>query len=178
MNSYPFFIPPENLAVTGAKNWKKKEAQQYFDWFMNEKSSRVAYFLKYLGYKLTQDNEQDLINISNLLFTSINNESFFSIREIDKVKQLNDMGLALAADMGLFLAQLLQEKKPHLFWEIGKGPKSYHSCNLPILKGFVNRDWDLVFTSITKNGFSINEMKRPYDWLGFYKDLKSKAIKI
>jgi hypothetical protein len=176
MNTYPMFTPPEDLAVIGAKNWKKKEAQRYFDWLMSEKSTRVDYFLKYIGYVLTSNDEKDLKEISPLLYTSINNDSFYSIREFDNAKQLNDMGLAMACDMGLLLAQLLQESKPQLYWEIGKGPKTYHSYNLPVLKQFVNREWDLLFTSISKNGYSLNELKQPYDWFTFYNDLKSKAL--
>ena len=91
------------------------------------------------------------------------------------MKVLNNKGLAVAADMGLLLASLLENEMPSLHWAIGIGPKSYHSYNLPVLKEFANGAWDLVFSSVNKNSYSLNELKRSFDWLSFFTDLKSKA---
>ena len=174
MKEYPLFMPPESLAVIGAKNWKKKEAQEYFDWFMRERKQRVSNFLDFIGYELTGNIEQDLKIISQKLFDAANTPDFFSIRDVDGSKKLNDRGLALAADSGLLLAQLLEYARPNLYWQIAKGPKSYHSYNLPVLKEFENGDWDLVFTMIHKVGYSLLK-ELPINLLDMYLGLLNKA---
>lgn len=175
MQLYPLFMPDEELAVIGVKNWKKKEAKQYFDWFIQIKQIRVVNFLKYIDIELTGNNEFDLQIISNKLYNVINNPRFYNIRESDGLKQLNNEGLAMATDMGLLLAQLVEDACPTLFWEIAKGPKSYHSYNLPVLKEFIGstNEVDLVFLSIVKIGYSLNILKAPFNWNDFYINLKN-----
>jgi hypothetical protein len=176
MTVYPLFMPPEQLAVIGTKNWKKKEAQEYFDWFMNVRKQRALDFLAYIKYDLTVKIEEDLSIISQKLFDTVNAPQFYSIREIDGAKKLNDQGMAIAADMGLLLAELLEKNKPSLYWEIAKGPKTYHSYNLPVLKGFTGTisEIDILFFSVVKMGVSLNVEKRPFNWLeSFYNILNT-----
>lgn len=162
-------MPPEDLAEMGVKNWKKKEASRYFNWFMDIRAKRVEDFLKYLDYRLTGDPKVDLDAIGEKVFHSLNETQFHTIRETDGGKKLNDAGLAIAADLGLLLAQLLEEKHPKLYWEIGKGPKVYHAYNLPVLKGFPkDNEWEPIFYSINSNGYSLNYLKSPYDWADFF----------
>jgi hypothetical protein len=177
MTEYPLFTPPESLAVKGTKNWTKLEAQAYFDWFMEVRKQRVSNFLDFIRYNLTGNVEHDLVTISQKLFDTVNTPDFYSIREIDGAKKLNDYGLAIAADMGLLLAQLLEELKPSLYWKIGKGPKSYHGYNLPIMKNFfgTTSEVDLLFFSIIKVGVSLNVDKRPFDWLTSLKNFEKAA---
>lgn len=174
MKEYALFTPPESLAIIGTKNWKKKEAQEYFDWFMRVRKQRVSDFLDFIGYDLTGNVEQDLNTISQKLFDRVNTPDFYSIREVDGAKKMNDQGLAIAADTGLLLAQLLENAKPNLYWEIAKGPKSYHSYNLPVLKEFESGDWDLVFTMINKVGYSLQK-NHQINLVDTYSDLLNKA---
>ena len=167
-------MPPNELAEKGAKNWKKKEAQAYLSWFLDIKEERVKYFLAFLDYKPIGKQKIDLTSISELLYNKINDSQFYTLRTIDGGKVLNDYGLSIAADMGLLLAELLQKENPSLYFEIATGPKSYHSYNLPVLKEFLNGEWDLIFTSVLKTGYSLNELKGPYDWASFYNSLKIK----
>ena len=177
MKEYPLFMPPEELAVRGAKSWKKKEAQAYFDWFIQVRKQRVTDFLSYIRYDLTGDVEKDLSTISQKLYETVNSPQFYSIRETDRAKKLNDQGLAIAADMGLLLAQLLEIANPSLYWEIARGPKTYHSYNLPVLKEFTGTtsEVDLLFFAIIKTGVSLNVEKRPFDWTNSYYNLLSSA---
>lgn len=177
MNTYPLFMPPNELAEKGAKNWKKKEAQAYLEWFLNNKEQRVNQLLTFLGYQLTGDSIKDLSIISKLVYDKIEDPQFYTIRKIDNAKQLNDAGLAIAVDMGLLLAELLQKEKPSLHWEIGSGPKSYHSYNLPVLSSFDgnSKELDTLFLSIVNTGYSINVLNSPYDWATTFNDLKSRA---
>ena len=176
--AYPLFMPPLELAEKGAKNWKKKEAQSYLNWFLNVRVERVSHFLSFLDYQLTGENDTDLAIISKLVFSKINTPNFYSLREIDGAKQLNNEGLALASDMGLLLSTLLQKEKPSLSWRVGIGPKSYHSYNLPVLGPFEgnSNEVDLIFLSIVNTGYSINVLHNSYDWAGFLKSLVTKAI--
>lgn len=175
MKKYNLFIPPLSLAEKGVKNWNKKEAKQYFDWFLHEKENRVKGLLSYLDYELTGDIERDIQVIGNKVFDLVNQNNFHDIRPIDNGKKLNDSGLALVTDFGLLIANLLERSNPNLKWAIGGKPKSYHSYNLPVLTGFNNGEWDFIFTSINKHGFSLNELKSVYDWVSFYKELNNKA---
>jgi len=169
-------MPPDELADKGAKNWKKKEALAYLDWFLTVNTQRVSHLLAFLGYEPTGDQTKDLPVISELLYDKINNPQFYTLRAIDGAKILNDQGLAIAADMGLLISDLLKKEKPSLHWEIGTGPKSYHSYNLPVLKEFKNGEWDLIFDSIGNIGVSLNVEKKPFNWLERYQFFLQQAI--
>jgi hypothetical protein len=176
MKDYPLFIPPEELAAKGAKKWTKREARAYFDWFQNEKEKRVENFLSFMRVQLTGSDETDLGRLAPMLYAEIGAFPFSEINEVTQRKKLTNMGLALAADMGLLMSGMLQAGHPELYWEIGSGPKSYHGYNLPVLKEFKSGAWDPVFSSINKNGYSLNEAKAPYDWSGFFSSLNDSVI--
>ena len=79
MSTYPLFMPPDELAEKGAKNWNKKEAKIYLDWFLNEKEVRVNHLLSFLEYKLTGDHAKDLTIVSEFLYNKINNPQFYNL---------------------------------------------------------------------------------------------------
>lgn len=175
MNNYPLFTPPDHLAEKGAKNWTKKEAQEYFNWFLAIKAKRISKMLEFLGYSLTSNTYSDIDALNNKIYSCLCDSSFHNIRETDSSRALNNYGFALAADFGLFLASLLEESSKNLSWIIGRGPKSYHSYNQPVLSGFSNGEYDFLFLSINKSGYAINHLKHPYDWVSFYKELEDKS---
>ncbi len=177
MSEYPLFMPPNELAEKGAKNWNKKEAQAYFDWFLSVRYERVKFLLQYINNYTNFENNLKLITeVNRKVFYLIQNEHFHTIREFDGGMKLNNQGLAVVVDFGLLVAQFLEEKNPSLFWKIAKGPKSYHSYNLPVLDGFSNGEYDLVFISINKFGYALNHQKSPYDWNTFIKELQTRIL--
>jgi hypothetical protein len=176
MNNYPLFSPPEHLATRGSKNWNKKEAQEYFNWFMEIRNQRVIDFLHYIGYSLTSNLENDLIRISDIVYLFYNNADYYSIREKDGSKYLNEFGLSMAADIGLLLARELERTHSSLHWTIAKGPKNYHSYNLPVLRKFKDGEWDLIYDSIGNVHLSLNVLKAPYPWFKRYKYFLDTAL--
>ncbi len=173
MKNYPIYAPPESLALKGSKNWNKKESIEYFNWFIQIMDERISSFLSYIDYRLTGKIKSDLQEISLKVFNIVSLPQFYSIRDIDGVKVLNKHGLSIAADMGLCLGKLVKNENPNIQWSIGKGPKSYHSYNLPVLREFegTTSEFDCVFFLIVKLGVSINIKKKPYDLNEIYSNL-------
>lgn len=104
MNNYPLFTPPDHLAEKGAKNWTKKETQEYFDWFLAIKAKRISQMLEFLGYSLTGNVYADIEALNNKVYACLCDSSFHSIRESDLSMALNNYGFALAADFGLYIS--------------------------------------------------------------------------
>jgi hypothetical protein len=58
------------------------------------------------------------------------------------------MGSSLAIDVGLLMAELLQEEMPWLDWEIVTRPRSEVSFNLPVLAGFKAMRFDPMLVGL------------------------------
>lgn len=169
---YPLFKPSEHLAEKGAKNWTKKEALEYFNWFQEIKNERVENLLRF--FNQSSSDEIDLNEIGEKLYNVLSESREFTEKLENGRLVLNNYGLSLVADFGLLIAKNLELRYSELKWKIGGKPKSYHSYNLPVLEGFKNGEWDFIFTSIQKFGYALNHLMSPYDWETFYNDLTQK----
>ena len=171
---YTIFKPEEHLAEKGVKNWTKKEATEYFNWFLKVKDKRVDEFLKFFDISLSNQFDLDLNLISKKLFQHLTENREFTDQLENGRLVLNKYGYSVIGDFGLLLSKNFETKYTKLKWVIGGKPKSYHSYNLPVLEGFENGEWDFIFTSIQKFGYAMNHINEPYDWSGFYNELIDK----
>lgn len=178
MSEYPLFMPPDELAEKGAKNWNKKEARAYFDWFIESIELRVNNFLTIIDYPLTSNLEVDLNTISEKVRRLIIEKKFYeSIIGTDE-KKLNNFGYAIAVDVGLLISTILRKNHPSLSWIIATGRKSYHSYNLPVLVKFkgVSTEIDPLFLFIHKLGYNFRYENQPFDLYGQYSSLSNAVI--
>lgn len=175
MQDYPLFMPSEELALKGAKNWNKADKQEYFDWFIKIKSERVSHMLRYIDFCPSGDRYVDLGQINLKVYELLCESDFHDVREVDGGKKLNNTGFALVTDFGIYFSMLLEQNSDKLKWVIAKGSKSYHSYNLPVLTGFSNGEYDFIFLAISKFGYALNHLKAPYDWVAFLKEMESRS---
>ena len=139
MKDYPLFIPPEQVHSIPQKNWNASQAELYFEWFMSVKDDRVNYLLTALNEVYSNDPESDLKRIGSKVYDELF-KAPFSERENGTIK-ITNCGLAMAADVGILLANVLMFNNSHIKWEILKKPKSDLSYRLPVLTGFVGLDY-------------------------------------
>lgn len=149
MIDYPLFAPPEHLAAKQAKQWSKKEAQEYKDWLMSVIDCRVDFLINFLGVSKVRNIENLLDKCGNVVAELLWTEDF-SEKTNDSL-QLNNRGYALAADMGLLVAKsLLKFGNDKIYWNILKKPKTELSYNLPVLEGFSACHLDPIGGSIAE----------------------------
>lgn len=141
--SYPFFAPPGVLADKGPKEWTKKEAQSYFDWFMGSIDHRVDGLLSFLGIDPEGMEARELLARAGQQVAQLLKQPPFTEPGEDG-PDLTVQGAALAADIGILTAKLVYSAtSDHTQWEIlrrlGKREVSY---NLPVLAGYAPGDWE------------------------------------
>ncbi len=176
MEGYPLFIPPEDLVNKLPKQWNAKEAKEYKSWLLYIIDERIDYLLTRLGFDKNQNIENQLLalgyKVSDLL-----NSSQFTEKGL-KGRSLSSQGYALAADMGLLVAQLLIEKNNgKIYWEILKKPKSEISYNLPVLKGFSVTYLDPVGGSTAEASAILRGQREGDSWKKIYEFWSSKVEK-
>lgn len=176
MNSdcYPLFVPPEHLAKKERSKWSQKEAKEYRDWLLGVQESRVAELIVKLDQPLLGEPTKDLITlgkkVADLLVRSPFSEDRFGVRSLTK------LGYALAADMGLLVAQYLLSAKPEkLKWETVRKPKSDVSYNLPVIVGFSYSYLDPVGGSIAEASAVLRGQRDADAWLKIYEFWIDKA---
>lgn len=173
---YPLFTPPGHLAEKGVKNWNKREAKEYAEWFHLNRNERVNGLLSFFGFETLGDHASDLHRLGELIYHKLREDSAYAEEKENGRLVLSDPGYALAADFGLLFAQLIESRFSNLSWSIGGKPKSYHAYNLPILQGFSgSNEWDFLFKSVQSFGYSLNVIKQPYDWEKFYYEIAQQA---
>lgn len=131
---YKLFLPPDHLAEKGRKNWNSKEADEYFDWLLSVKDKRVSNLLKKLEYNFSDNLKTDLDQIESKVALLLVTSPFSNFK--NKTYELTNYGLAVAADVGLTIADLLLRNNSNLYWKVIKKPKSNLYFNLPTLFGF------------------------------------------
>lgn len=174
MSDYKLFMPPEQLAEKGVKNWSKKEAEEYKDWLISGLDERISNLLKYFDEQ-EEDNALDLLEKLGKKVSDKLKEAEFS-EEVNGRMVLTNKGAALAADIGLLIAKyLLRDCESKIYWTIIRKPKSEMAYNLPVLeiKGF--NYLDPVGGSMSEARAIINN-KKSYDiWPKIYSFWKEKA---
>ena len=90
----------------------------------------------YSGVTDLQSNEDFLRAMGTWAARTLPEHEFSSSSGEDA--KLTDAGNALAADLGLLVAEILTDRLPQIEWETVRKPKNDMSFNLPVLVGFNN----------------------------------------
>lgn len=145
---YPLFIPPEPLGARTPPEWSRREAKAYAAWLQSSMPERVQQLLRYFGVSESISPSSLLEILGECVADALINSPF------SEETRLTNQGHALAADMGLLLADVLQREHPGLTWDIVFKPKSDVSYNQPVLVGFGGVTLDPIQISTTQ-AFSI-----------------------
>lgn len=134
MIDYPLFIPPEPIREKTRRDRTRKEAREYLDWLMSVRHERVRTLFSFLEEEDIKDPKIDLLRIGEKFQRIIQQPEFSSYRSSDGQLALTNQGYALAADMGLLIAELIQRHRPHVGWAVEKYKTINY--NAPVLTGF------------------------------------------
>ena len=174
--AYPKFVPPDAVASRSHRDWSRKEAEIYSDWLMGAASERVNGLLAFLGMSNGSASGRDLLLEAGTLVARKLMQDDFSEAQPDGARRLSDAGYALAADMGLLTARLLQEATmDSVRWEILRKPKSDASYNLPVLTGFGSLILDPVGGSVAEATGILIGRRGPDAWARILDFWKGKA---
>lgn len=166
--NYSLFVPPASVNSKKPSEWSYDEAKVYFNWMMEIKEERINYFLSFLNETRTSDPEEDLRRIGQKTYFKLLSEPF-SVNEEGK-KVLTNVGLALAADVSLLLAECILEKHPELKWGIVRRPKKDLSFHLPALMPYPKYGHlELMRTSIVNARNMIVGKETSDVWLDIFK---------
>lgn len=146
MSTYSTFAVPSELAVKPVSEWTEAEARRYLVWLRSTMDERVAGLLSFLGEPESQD---------RTLLERVGEKATWVLRSLPftlegRPSELNEAGYALAADLGLLVAQRLCRRLPHLAWEVVRKPMRDPSYNQPVLKGFGSMHLDPVRGSVAE----------------------------
>lgn len=177
MNTYPFFSPPEHLAGKDSSQWSLQEAREYKDWVLRVLNERVDFLLRYIQAPRTIDKVLYLqhvgLKVEKLLLTDD-----FSERS-EEGRELSNRGYALAADMGLLVAQYLFEEHPNaLKWKVVRGAKRDISYNSPGIYSFATpmKYLDPIFVSINIAHAIVGGFGDANDWAKLFEEASSQVI--
>lgn len=169
---YPLFTPPEDLAAKPRKEWSRKEAKAYFDWFMQTMPKRIAAVSAYFGEDIAQGPERTLKAMGKKAVEELRSSEF--AQTVGGAPTLTNAGYALAADMGLLVAHyLVQALGQAVAWKILTRPKSDISYNLPVLSGFGALSLDPIQVSISEAYGVLRGARGPDMWYEVYEIWKA-----
>lgn len=178
--SYPLFIPPQVYLANGPREWSKKQAQSYLQWFLAIKDKRVSEFMAFLGIILLPKEELGWNHISQQFYNIVIQESFVRkethedpfTKERKDLMGLTNEGYAFAGDMGLFLFSAVEKSTGRrLEWTIGKGPKGFVSHNLPVVLNKKSLQRDPLDLGIVTTQAIINGNADPSEWFRMFRSL-------
>jgi len=164
MQEYKLFLPPTHLIKKEAKNYTKKDAQDFFQFIMEKKSERIKFFLDFINFKLSNNVSEDLKTLSKVFFEQLKS-SIFSIKN-NSLVELTNAGYSFCFDLGLLVGDLIVKQMPDVKWTIGKGPKTYNGNNIPVIKND-KTEYDILGISIHGSEFALNNNK-PKNWYDQY----------
>ena len=152
--SYPWFIPPPELAGRTAEQWSKAEAKTFLEWQLRVIEPRVAQMLRYLNDDASGSRKELLLRLGEKVAAILpakgysiepdrqstetgtgpaSREAILCARDY---RRLTETGMALASDLGLLLAKLvLEDCGGAVRWDVLRKPKSALAYNLPVLVG-------------------------------------------
>jgi hypothetical protein len=177
---YPYFSPPEFLASKIPRSWTRIEAKAYFDWLSDCMPNRITVLLKYFGIEDASalDPERLFTFLGEKVAENIASDAFSSL-DSKGVRQLNDAGYALAADMGLLVAKyLIDVSGESVRWKIARGATRDLSFNLPVLVGFGRITLDPVGGSIAEAAGILAGRRSSDVWLRMFEFWKARIDEV
>lgn len=61
MRRYSRFIPPSGLADQLPREWSRRQADQYFEWLMHEKTLRISFLRGFFGEADEDRGQEELL---------------------------------------------------------------------------------------------------------------------
>ena len=175
MNEYPLFVPPQPLCTKKPSEWTEAEAEDYYQWLLNNLDYRVGSLLAFFDEDSSQISEQLLVRVSDKVANILKSELFS--QRVNSDFQLTSIGYALSADIGLLLAKLLlQECSPSIHWAICREPKTDVSYNCPVLSGFGKLSLDPIQVSITQSYGILRGKRADNAWRRVFEVWKRDAV--
>ena len=169
---YPLFLGPEHLTLKARENWSAQEAKENLEWLLGISDARVEGLLERLGESWSDDPSSHLGTVGKKAVALLKKEPFS--RQDPIGRSLTDIGLALAADLGLLVAKyLLREHAAKLKWEVRRKGRREFTFNLPVLTGFANNHndhLDPIGVSISKSWAVLRGERDFGAWERLYQD--------
>ncbi len=158
MLKYEFMEYPDLLK--DFDKMKKKEAEKYFNWYINEINNRILYLKTYMqkdieGESIFDYTPESLIPLWEWFQTKIEFEEMteneiqqeledspnrlkFLVLEDTRKISLNT--LSIATDVANYFAEVFRKNNPSIYWGFFTKPKNRISVNEPVLLGFIGND--------------------------------------
>lgn len=181
--NYQFMIPP--FEIIPFQNMSKKQADQYYRWFLVEKGNRVQLLEQYVTQfddSIVLDYSIDsLVNLWRWFETQIEwedktedeliNERIIRPKEFKDVvpynkKKLTVLTSALCMDISIYFGEMIIANNPTIYWGYKTSPKGLDGVNRPLLLGFSHGISVFPYTLIqvlTRKSSREKDEKRLYD---------------
>jgi hypothetical protein len=129
VTSYPLFVPPEDLAARSIESWSVADANRYRDWLLGSMPDRVAVLKSTLSLPSGGTPESILLDAGRKMVGVLSEPAASTPgrREVadlrgheityDTGPLLTIHGYAIAADVGLLMAELLTDRYD-LHWDV------------------------------------------------------------
>ncbi len=159
MIDYEYMLCP--FEFKDFEEMKKKEAEEYFNWYVSEVDNRINYLNEYIK-KDTNNNvsfldytPESLIPLWNWFQTKITfvEESKEEIERkakefpkelqyiaYENTKKPSVQTLGITTDVANYFAEVFRKNNPSIYWGYFTKPKNHISVNEPVLLGFVRKD--------------------------------------
>lgn len=154
MNNYPLMVTPFEYISPRDRN--KKQTEQYFQWFMTEKISRIEQLQNYINKTSTskillEKTPESLIPLwswfeDRIEFVDKTDEEIEKMltgkskREQHLIKdctsKMSLLTMALLEDISIYFAETLISNNSSIHWGYRRKPKILDGVNQPILLGF------------------------------------------
>lgn len=171
MRDYPLFVPPPELAVKTPREWTKDEAASYSVWLQSHARERVDGLLRFFGIERGAPSAVLLRELGKRVTEALRSEQF------SRGGILTTAGLALSADMGLLLAELLlKDCDRGLQWETVQKPRSDADFHQPILSGFGSLSFNPIGGSVAEAAGVLSGRRDGDAWLKAYEFWRARAI--
>lgn len=136
ITEYPLFLPSDKLADKGRVNWTKKEAKEFFDWYISEIPKRVAFLLEYIDLR-----KVDLRNVNSNILDELHTKVLRKLKESKALTELNENsiimprneGYAFLVDVASLFSLIILNEYPELEFTIATG-KSNVYYNWPVVR--------------------------------------------
>lgn len=183
---YPLFpYIPESCCEDDRTGWTKKQAEEYFDWFVNMLEPRLKIMLDYYDERFDNNSYDTLLRIGGKAVAELKKSESWrqggkttikfatgDVAIVDQGKLLTKRGYSIAADMGVLLAYvLLNDFAPTVKWDLIERPKNDVFYLHPVLAG-CGLPFEAIHVSVICSMGIIEGNKTPDVWAETYLELK------
>ncbi len=165
MTEYPL-LTMTPLTHAERRQQTRREARKYFNWLMSVREERVRHLLSFLEEGEVQDAQVDLLRIGEKFQGKIWEGEFSEYLSSSGKQGLSERGYALSSDMGLLIAELIQQQRPHVGWDIEKRKLIHH--NLPVLTGFPIMNPDPIRSAVAATHAVLQGYHQSDTWLDLF----------